>query len=106
MNTNWKDNSQSSESGREDSIAQQWIDQHCRLEKTIMAWFIPFHILRRFHIEPQSGLGKSMVFIFFIIIFLGLPLTVTAIFDQWALAPIGAWTSHCHHFWLGSWYEL
>jgi hypothetical protein len=92
MNTNWKDNSQRSESGREDSIAQQWIDQHCRLEKTILAWFIPFHILRRFHIEPQSGLGKSIIFIFFIIVFLGFPLTVTAIFDQWILAPIGPWT--------------
>jgi hypothetical protein len=91
MNTNWKDYSQSSESGCEGSIAQPWIEQHCRLEKTILAWSIPFQILRRFHIEPQSGLGKAIIFIFFISVFLGLPLIFTAIYDQWAVAPIGPW---------------
>lgn len=92
MNTIMKDNPQSSESGHEKSITQQWIDQHCRLEKTILAWFIPFYILRRFHIEPHSGLGKSLIFFFYILVFLGLPLIVTAIFDEWALAPIEFWT--------------
>ena len=92
MNTNLKDNPQSSEMRDEGSIAQQWIDQHCKLEKTILAWFIPFHILRRFHIKPHSGLGKSLIFIFYILVVLGLPLTITAIFDEWSLAPIGSWT--------------
>jgi hypothetical protein len=92
MVKNSKNNPQVFENYLEVSQTQQWIDQHCRLERIILAWFIPFHILRRFHIEPQSRLGKSILFIFFIIVFLGLPITITAIFNQWALAPIGIWT--------------
>ncbi len=91
MNTNLKDNPQNSESGHKESIIQQWIDQHCRLEKTILAWYIPFHILRRFHIDPHSRPGKSLIFVFYILVLLGLPLIVTAIFDEWAFAPIGTW---------------
>ena len=92
MIINFKDNPQNSERRHEESITQQWIDQHCKLEKTILAWFIPFYILGRFHIEPQSRVGKLLIFIFYIFVFLGLPLSVTAIFDEWVLAPIGSWT--------------
>jgi hypothetical protein len=91
MNTKGKDSSQASESSSLDLLIQQWIDQHLSFERYSLALFIPFKILGRFHVDPQSKLGKSMVFIFCIIIFLGLPLATTAVLDQWALAPIDDW---------------
>ena len=92
MNTNCKDNSQASASSSLDLLIQQWIIQHCTLERYTLALFAPFKLLGRFHIDPQSRLGKTMVFIFCIIIFLGLPLALTAVLGQWALAPIEIWT--------------
>lgn len=87
-----KDNLQASEDGSLDSLIQQWVDQHCSLERYSLALYIPFKILGLFHVDPKSSLGKSMVFIFYIIIFLGLPLATTAVLDQWALASIEVWT--------------
>ena len=91
MNRNCMENSQAFENYLENPLTQQWIDQHCTLERYTLALFIPFFILCRFHIEPQSRLRKSIISIFYIVVFLGLPLSVTAVFDQWALAPFGTW---------------
>jgi hypothetical protein len=73
------------------SIAQQWINQHCSLERYTLAFFIPFRLLRRFQINPQSKFGKSIIFILFILLIFGLPLTLTAIMDQWDQAPLKSW---------------
>ena len=48
-------------------------------------------MLNLLRIKPQSKLGKSLTFLFFLLILLGLPLTITAILDQWASAPIDIW---------------
>jgi hypothetical protein len=92
MKTHHKDILQVSEKGPEASLPQQWINQHCGLERYILAWFIPFHLLHHFHINPQGRLGKSITCLFLVLVFLGLPLTVTAILDQWGSAPLGTWT--------------
>lgn len=87
-----KENPQDTKSIHEVSIAQQWINQHCSLERYILQLFITFNLLHRFHIDPRSRFGKSITFLFFFFVFLGLPLTLTAIFDQWESAPLVAWT--------------
>jgi hypothetical protein len=86
-----KQNPQDTKSLHEVSVAQQWIDQHCSLERYILQLFITFNLLHRFHINRQSRLGKSITFLFMLFVFFGLPLAVTAIFDQWDSAPLVAW---------------
>lgn len=84
-------NSQTDKGEKEFSIDQQWIDQHCSLERYTLAWFLPFRLLSRFQINPQSRLGKSVIFILFVLVFFGLPLTLTAIMGQWDQASLKTW---------------
>lgn len=84
-------NSQDLEGRSVDSVARQFVAQHCTLEKSVLVWFVAFKILRRFHIEPHGRLGRTLAFLFVLATFLGLPLILTAILGQWASAPIGTW---------------
>lgn len=84
-------NSQVSKSDKELSISQKWINQHCSSERYILIYFTTFRLLHRLKISPQSGPGKSIIFISLFSICFGLQLTATAIMDQWDIAPIETW---------------
>jgi hypothetical protein len=89
-----------------ESIVRQFIAQHCTLEKTTLLWFLPFRILRHFHIDPHRRLGRGLTYLFVLMLFLGLPLILTAILDEWASAPIGTWAVIANLFGSGHWRKI
>lgn len=73
------------------ALADQYVERHRAMENYIWAWYTTFNVLRRLGIDPLSWQGRLLSVTLFGIIFLTLPLLVTALAGQWATAPLRTW---------------
>lgn len=72
-------------------LAEQYAERHKAMENYILAWFTTFGLLRQLGIDPLSWRGRLANVIFVVILFLGVPLVITAATGQWAVASIRIW---------------
>lgn len=74
------------------ALAEGYVQRHKAMENYVWAWFTTFNTLRRFNVDPLSRKGQLANVLFVIVLFLGVPLVVTAITGEWASAPFLTWT--------------
>jgi hypothetical protein len=72
-------------------LAEEYAERHKAMEEYIFAWFTTFNLMRWSGIDPLSWLGRLISILFVIILFLVVPLSVTAITGQWSIAPVRTW---------------
>jgi len=72
-------------------LGEQFAERHKALEDYILGWFTIFGLLRRLGIDPLSWQGHLATGLLLIMFLLGLPLIITAIAGQWAVAEIQRW---------------
>jgi hypothetical protein len=76
-------------------LAEQYCQRHRNIENYLLVYALAFGLLRRLRIDPvqgpRQGRGQLAAVLLVAMAMVGPALALTALLDEWAIAPIGTW---------------